>query len=83
MRDYLASTKGKIIAERLPAYAPGLNPAEYIWAHLKQHEMGNLLVKEAWQLSHHTSAALRKMRRRPKIIRACFAQASLWPKLSL
>ncbi len=77
--DYLASTGGRIIAERLPAYAPELNPAEYIWAHLKQHEIGNLLVREAWELSHHATAALRRMRRRPSIIRACFAQAELWP----
>ena len=78
--DYVESTAGRIVVERLPAYAPELNPAEYIWAHLKQHEIGNLLVKEAWQLSHHATAALRKMRRRPRVIRACFAQASLWPE---
>jgi transposase len=78
--DYIASTGGKIVVERLPAYAPELNPAEYIWAHLKQHEIGNLLVKEAWQLSHHATAALRKMRGKPRIIRACFVQANLWPE---
>lgn len=78
--DYIASTGGKIVVERLPAYAPELNPAEYIWAHLKQHEIGNLLVKEAWQLSHHATAALRKMRGKPRIIRACFVQACLWPE---
>jgi transposase len=77
--DHVASTRGRIVVERLPAYAPELNPAEYIWAHLKQHEIGNLLVKEAWQLSHYASAALKRMHRRPRIIRACFAQATLWP----
>jgi transposase len=78
--DYVASTNGHIVIERLPAYAPELNPAEYIWAHLKQHEIGNLLVKEAWQLRHYASVALKRMRRRPRIIRACFSQASLWPE---
>ncbi|MFT3990943.1 MAG: IS630 family transposase [Luteolibacter sp.] len=77
--DYIASTDGRIIAERLPPYAPELNPAEYIWAHLKQHEIGNLLVREAWELSHQATAALRRMRRRPRIVRACFIQADLWP----
>lgn len=80
--EYIASTGGRVVVERLPAYAPELNPAEYIWAHLKQHEIGNLLVKEAWELSHQATAALRRMRRRPRIIRACFAQANLWPDLS-
>jgi transposase len=68
--DYIASAGGKIVVERLPAYAPEFNPAEYIWAHLKQHEIGNLLVKEAWQLSHHATAARRKMRGKPRNIRA-------------
>ena len=76
---YLASTRGAITVERLPAYAPELNPVEYLWAHLKEHEIGNLIVREAWQLSHQATAALRRMRRRPRIIRACFAQAELWP----
>lgn len=74
-----ATTRGRVRAERLPAYAPELNPVEYLWAHLKEHEIGSLTVREAWQLSHQATAALRRMRRRPRIIRACYAQAELWP----
>jgi transposase len=76
---YIASTKGKVQAERLPPYAPDLNPVEYMWAHLKSHEIANLIVTEAWELSFEATAALRKMRRRPLIIAACFSQAELWP----
>jgi transposase len=32
VRDYLASTRGRVAVERLPAYAPELNPVEYIKA---------------------------------------------------
>jgi transposase len=77
--QFIASTKGHLIVEPLPAYAPELNPVEYLWAHLKEHELGNLIVREAWQLSHQATAALRRMRRRPRIIRACYSQAELWP----
>lgn len=94
--EFVASTKGRLSVERLPAYAPELDPAEYLlavatatlraacgrrsrsarfWAQLKEHELGNLIVREAWQLSHQATAALRRMRRRPRIIRACFAQS--------
>ena len=79
VRDYVASTKGRIILERLPAYAPELNPVEYMWAHLKSHEIANLIVTTAWELSFEATAALRKMRRRPSILTACYAQAELWP----
>jgi hypothetical protein len=36
--EYLHTLGGRIVAERFPAYAPELNPVEYIWAYLKQHE---------------------------------------------
>jgi transposase len=77
--DYLETTDGRVVTERLPAYAPELNPVEYMWAHLKCHEIANLITTQAWQLSMEATAALRRMRRRPTIIAACFHQAELWP----
>lgn len=79
VKHYIASTRKGIILERLPAYAPELNPVEYMWGHLKAHEIGNLLVTKAWELSFEATAALRRMRRRPSIIAACYTQAELWP----
>jgi transposase len=79
VKEFLATTEGRLEIASLPAYAPELNPVEYLWAHLKEHEIGNLVVRHAWELSRDATAALRRMRRRPKIILACFAQADLWP----
>lgn len=77
VKALLAAQKGRLWLERLPAYAPELNPVEYLWAHLKEHEIANLLVAHGWELSLHATAALRRMRRRPRIIRACWHQAEL------
>ena len=44
------ATKGRLVVERLPAYAPELNPVEYMWGHLKNHEIANLIVTKAWEL---------------------------------
>ena len=79
VRDYLASTDGRVEVEQLPAYAPELNPVEYMWGHLKTHEIANLVATRAWELSFEATAALRRMRRRPSIISACYIQAELWP----
>jgi len=79
VRQYVASTRKRIVLERLPAYAPELNPVEYMWGHLKTHEIGNLLATRAWELSFEATAALRRLRRRPAIITACYTQAELWP----
>lgn len=77
VKTLLACNRGRIWLERLPAYAPELNPVEYLWAHLKEHEIANLLVQHGWELSLHATRALRRMRRRPRILRACWRQAEL------
>jgi hypothetical protein len=42
MRAFLDSQRDWLTAERLPAYAPELNPVEYLWANLKDVELANL-----------------------------------------
>ena len=79
VKNYVASTKGKLVVERFPAYAPELNPVEYVWSQLKNHEIANLIVTKAWKLSLEATAALRRMRRRRSIIAACYTQSELWP----
>ena len=78
VQDYLASLAGKIEAFYLPAYAPELNPVEYIWAHLKQHELPNFCPRDLWNLSVEARSALRSMQRRRTIVTACWPQASLF-----
>ncbi len=80
VRDYLASLQGHIQIEYLPAYAPELNPVEYIWAYWKQHELPNVCPKDYWQLGAVARRTLRRMRRRPRLIAAFWKQASLWPE---
>jgi transposase len=72
VKAVLTASAGRLWLEKLPAYAPELNPVEYLWAHLKEHQIANLLVTHGWELSLHATAALRRRRRRPRIIRACW-----------
>jgi DDE superfamily endonuclease len=41
MRAHLNAQRHWLTVERLPAYAPELNPVEYLWASLKGVEMAN------------------------------------------
>ena len=41
MRAHLDSQRDWLTVERLPAYAPELNPVEYLWANLKGGELAN------------------------------------------
>lgn len=44
--DFVRQQRGTIWLEFLPAYAPELNPVEYLWAHWKQHELPNFCPQE-------------------------------------
>lgn len=78
MNDYLYTVRDRIQVERLPAYAPELNPAEYVWAYLKNHALPNVCPKDLWQLGEGARRCLKRMRRRKPLIRSCWQQASLW-----
>ena len=78
VRDFVADTEGRLVLERLPAYAPELNPVGYLWGHWKHHELPNFRPKDCVQLSLHARRALRRMRRRPQLVTAFWRQASLF-----
>lgn len=75
--EYLASTKNRVWVERLPGYAPELNPIEYLWGYAKNNELANLAPKDLWELSAEAKKALRKIRRMPRCIRAFWTQSTL------
>ena len=77
--DFVRQQKGRIWLEFLPAYAPELNPVEYLWSHWKQHELPNFCPQNFAQLSYSARQALRRMRKRPTLVMAFWEQAELFP----
>src|SRR5215470_12859263 len=78
VKDFVAKQNSAICIEYLPAYAPELNPVEYIWGYWKHHELRNFCPKTFSELSYHSIQALKRMRRRPKLITAFWQQAELF-----
>jgi transposase len=78
VQDFVKQANGRLEIEFLPAYAPELNPVEYIWGHWKQHELPNLCPKDLGQLSDLARRALRRMRRRPTLVTAFWKQSKLF-----
>jgi transposase len=74
-----ANSAAALWLEFLPAYAPELNPVEYLWSHWKQHELPNFCPSTFAQLSVHARRALKRMRRRPTLVMAFWEQADLFP----
>jgi transposase len=81
LRRHLEKHRGRIAVAYLPAYAPELNPVEYLWGYWKMRELANFCPKDIWELGHFASQALKRIRRRPKrlqIIAAFWKQAELF-----
>lgn len=78
VRTFLADgAANQIHLERLPAYAPDLNPDEGTWKHLKQVELANLCCFDLAQLRQQLTLAISRLRRKPHLIRSFFSQAGL------
>ena len=76
--EFVTETRGQVWLEALPGYAPDLNPwDEGGWHHLKDMEMGNLVCRDLEELHQELILAIGRLRQRPQLIRAFFAQAGL------
>jgi len=78
IKEYLLKGAAKWLQlEKLPAYAPDLNPDEGIWNYLKRVELANTCSLNLNELYLRLQDAARRLRRKPKVIQGCIAQAGL------
>jgi transposase len=74
LKAYLAAGAAeRIWLERLPAYAPDLNPDEGIWHYLKHVELRNVCCKDLGHLGQELMAAVARLSAKSSTIAACFA----------
>jgi transposase len=73
----VAEARGAIVVERLPSYAPDLNPVEWLWRHLKEVELRNLSCRDLEQLHLEFHLALGRVRQKPRLMRSFFEGAEL------
>lgn len=78
VREFVDQSKGKIVVEKLPGYAPDLNPwDEGGWNHLKNVQMRNLVCHDLEELHEQFHLAVERLRHTPRMLRSFFAQAGL------
>lgn len=78
VKSFLAQGGAQFVQlERLPPYAPDLNPDEFVWRHLKQVELGNLCCDDLTHLSSELKLAVNRLRRNQPLIQSFFAGAGL------
>jgi transposase len=73
IKDFLATDLGKRVhLERLPGYAPELNPDEGIWRHLKHVELRNVVCHSLSELKTELRLAVARLRHKHHVLRGCF-----------
>ena len=63
--------------ERLPSYAPDLNPDEGTWKHLKHVELRNVCCLDLPDLYHELQLAVVRLRRQSWLVQSFFGGAGL------
>ena len=67
MRAWLRTQRSWLVVERLPAYAPDLNPVEGSWSSLKAVELANLTSPTLAQVIQQAHLGIERVRRTPHL----------------
>jgi transposase len=78
VRAHVKAQRRRIVLERLPAYAPEMNPVECIWGYLKHHAMPNYCATNFTALAQRARRNLRSMQRRATFVTAFWQQAEMF-----
>lgn len=78
MTAYLESQAKWLRVERLPAYAPELNPVEGLWANLKGTELANRCDLEIAQTVDAAQAGVQRVRHSQRLLFGFLGQAGLY-----
>jgi transposase len=72
VKDYVASTEGKLTLHFLPGYAPDLNPDELVWSHAKRTGVARRPLQAGEKLDERVSEQLANIGNNPRLVRSFF-----------
>jgi DDE superfamily endonuclease len=77
MRAWLETQRSWLVVERLPAYAPELNPVEGLWSSLKAVEPANLATPTLAEVIDQAHKGIERVRRTPHLAYSFLRHAGL------
>jgi hypothetical protein len=77
MRDWLNTQRSWLVVERLPAYAPDLNPVEGLWSSLKAVELANLTGPTLAEVIDQAHRGIERVRDTPHLAYSFLRHAGL------
>jgi len=76
-KQFAATTAGRLKLIFLPGYSPELNPDEWVWKNVNHDRLGKTGVTSKDDLKSKAVGALRRLQKRPRLVRAFFADPRL------
>ena len=77
VQRYLEGMAGRLELERLPSYAPDLNPDEYVWSHMKKNGVSKKPLKQNEALRDRVEEDLLKIKADRGLVRSFFGAESV------
>lgn len=77
-REYLETQKHWLRIERFPAYAPELNPVEYLWSSMKRKDLANLAPKGLEHLKQRVYFSKKRISGDEKLLRGFLKASGLY-----
>lgn len=77
VREYVASTNGRLTLHFLPGYAPDLNPDELVWSHVKRTGTARRPLHKGENLRDRIEAQLANIQKMPGLVRSFFLAPSV------
>lgn len=77
VREYIASTQGKLSMHVLPGYAPDLNPDELVWSHVKRTGVARNPLRAGEKLELRIEKQLHDVQRNRRLVRSFFGTPSV------
>ena len=75
--DLVAAMEGRLELHPLPAYAPDLNPDEFVWSHMKTNGVSKKPLKKNESLKDRVEEDLLKIHANPALVRSFFCAESV------
>lgn len=72
VKEFVASTAGRLRLFYLPPYAPDTNPDEWVWKNVKHDRIGRSGITTAGDLYQKAARALERLQQLPGIVRGFF-----------
>lgn len=77
VKEFVA-TQDRLSVTRLPAYAPELNPVEYLWAAMKNKDMANCCANDLDALEAKVESAYNRFDNDKEILTGCLKGSKLF-----